>query len=329
MESPKYQRGIQPLNQVFIESLSRDEVFGYEILDWVLPSAQVNGWGLPSHGSATHDSCGSYFMRGCLNVNEHPEKLAVFKPSIKRCFSPLCPECWNSWVFREADRIDDRIKKAIKIDPLFGKPIHFMVSVPRAKWSLPIERLRSESYEVAKRVGFKGGSCIFHPLRETNNGRWYFSPHFHMIGYGWIEGVSNEFKISGWIAKNLRVRKSVFGTAYYQLTHCGVWYGGGIKHSVTWFGALSYSKLPLKKLGLSRPIDSDERGCCPYCGSKLKSLTWFSNNFNSDPPLPCAGIGGFYLAEAENENGYWVEYYFIIPFISARSMLEVSCIDSI
>lgn len=283
--------GILPLRQVKdqLESLTRDEVWGTEILDWTLPDSRVGDWGLPGHGVAK-DSCGTYFMRACLNVDEHPYGLAVFKPMVKRCFDPKCPEDWRAWVKREAERISDRIESAMIQKPWLGQPIHYIESVPQSLWHLSKDQLTQLAYQIGKKVGFLGGSVMYHPFRETEDGRWYFSPHFHFLGFGWIKGdaVGKEYSESGWICKNLGVRKSVFGTAYYQLTHCGVWYGEGKKHSVTWFGELAYNKL-------STPKHLDQVHC-PVCGSPMHKVVWIGAG---DEPLPCAGIDGFYFASGD------------------------------
>lgn len=278
---------ILPYRQVLIESLSKDEAWGTEILDWTLPNERVSGWGLPSHGDSK-DSCGTFFMLGCLNVSDHPDGLAVFKPMVKRCFDPKCPVDWKAWVLREAERISDRIDSAMKQKPWLGKPIHFVVSIPKKDWHLSKDEMCRRAYASSRRTGFLGGSVIYHPFRESIDGRWYFSPHLHFIGFGFISGekCAKEYAKSGWIYHNEGVRKTVFGTAYYQLTHCGVWYGAGKKHSVTWFGELSYNKLKIVRDALDQVL-------CPYCGDPMEILVWTDK---SDSPLPCSGIGGFYLA---------------------------------
>jgi hypothetical protein len=281
--------------QAEIEHLQRDEVWNSEILDWVLPDVKVDNWGLPGHGAARAD-CGSFFMRACFNVDEHPDHLAVFQPFVHRCFDPKCPEDWRFWLLREADRISTRIETAMKQKSWMGTPIHYMESVPQKLWHLSKEKLIHRAYAIAKRNGFLGGACIWHPFRETDDGRWYYSPHFHFLGFGWItEGAMGaELKKSGWLVKNLRIRESsasVFGTAYYQLTHCGVWYGPNKRHSVTWFGELSYNKLKIPK-----SIDDRDQVVCPYCGQPLKSVHWVGDGSS---PLPCSGIGGFYLAPSD------------------------------
>lgn len=291
-----FSKGILPIDQVVLESLSRDAVFGHEIRDWCPPDRQVGGWGLPSHG-VSKETCGTFFMSGCLNISDHPDGQGVFKAKVHRCFSPKCPICWKSWCGREAGRISDRVKAWRG-----GRPIHYMVSPPRRLWGLDPRKLRRKAYIISKKTGFLGGSCIFHPFRlEIGSNRWYFSPHFHFIGYGWISGkkVAEIYASKGWISKNIGIRKTVFGTAYYQLTHAGVWYGENRRHSVTWFGVLSYNKLMIPKR-VSKPV------ACPYCGSKMVTLIWIGEG---DPPLPSAGI---YLACADGwttrMNEFWSNF---------------------
>jgi len=126
--------------------------------------------------------------------------------------------------------------------------------------------LRVKAYVVSKKSGFYGGSCIFHPFREDElTKRWYFSPHFHMIGYGWIEGTKEGYEEHGWIVKNAGLRKTVSGTAMYQLSHAGV---HDKYHTVTWFGSLSYNKLHVEPKRLEEEL-------CPICGSKLHELWYF------------------------------------------------------
>ena len=282
LESPV----ILPLRQLIVESLSKDAVWGSEVLDWELPDSRVGDWGLPGHGESK-ESCGTFFMLGCLNVGEHPDGLAVFKPMIKRCYGPKCPVDWKAWALREAERISDRLDSAMKQKSWVGKPIHFVVSVPKKDWHLFKDAMCKKAYAYSEKVGFLGGSCLYHPFRESVDGRWYFSPHLHFIGFGFIDGkkCALEYEKTGWICHNEGVRKTVFGTAFYQLTHCGVWYGKGKKHSVTWFGEISCSKLKTP-----RHID---QVFCPYCGSALENLVWVGVGAS---PLPCCGIDGFYLA---------------------------------
>ncbi len=40
---------------------------------------------------------------------------------------------------------------------------------------------------MAIRAGIKGAVKMFHAFRRSSDGKtWFYSPHFHMIGYGWV-----------------------------------------------------------------------------------------------------------------------------------------------
>jgi len=131
--------------------------------------------------------------------------------------------------------------------------------------TLEYEDLRRRTYSISKESGFRGGSCIFHPFRENDlTKEWYFSPHFHLIGYGWIQGTKEGYARHGWIVKNVGLRKTVSGTALYQLSHAGI---HEKYHTVTWFGTLSYNKLKVP-----RQLPSKET--CPICGERLRPLIY-------------------------------------------------------
>lgn len=274
-----------------------------------LNSGSVLGWSLPGHGSPYSD-CGSWIFRGCLDVEAHAQERIdqdvagkVFVEVTRRsCLRAVCPICYEKWAGKEAHKIEYRFSQWKGS----GKAIHVMISVPRGLWNVPLEGLRSKIYKVARGVGFFGGSCIPHPFRQIcdycgspkdsftdrclNCGcsefSWVFSPHFHLIGYGWIRGdrVKELYEREGWITKNLGLRDSVIATAQYQLSHAGIKEG---KHTVTWFGAFSYNKLRVVP-------EVQEKPCCPLCGAELVLLRWRGGG---DPPFEEEGE---YLDSPEN-----------------------------
>jgi len=180
------------------------------------------------------------------------------------------------------------------------KIIHWVISPPQDIdiRALGYARARTEAYLHARNVGFKGGCMVFHPFRlrcrkcksriddyskiclscGSRRFEWYPSPHWHAVGLGWIshEGVGVQYKRSGWVVRNLGVRKNVFWTMGYLLSHAGVFNDPNPCkilsrkrkfHVTTWFGILAYSKLSVPKIG-SFP----ER--CPYCQHFLKPLDY-------------------------------------------------------
>jgi hypothetical protein len=192
--------------------------------------------------------------------------------------------------------LEDWLKKA-KL-----KPIHVVLSPdPKTDFSKKMfEKLRCKAYKVAKKSGLFGGIMVFHPYRlhckkcdvaipdynkkcskcQGEDFQWVKSPHFHVVGFGWIKPV---FKETGWVVRNLGVRRSVFWTLQYLLSHAGVFVDPepGFKpktfHTSTWFGKLSYNKL--KSLDLQAPKPS-----CPYCGAVLMPME-FTEGLDRPPPF--------------------------------------------
>ena len=244
-------------------------------------------WGLPGHGEAYAD-CGSWRSKGCLNVEEHNQEgllegmagKVLIRRYKRTCARAECPTCYESWAGKEAGKIEHRLRMA----PRKSRPIHVVVSPSVGDiCRLSYEELRRKCYVVLKKARFLGGSVIFHPFREVETSkRWYFSPHFHALGFGWIQNVKEGYEAHGWIVKNLGLRNTVSGTALYQLSHAGV---HGKRHTITWFGALAYNKL-------SVPARVPPEEVCPICGEKLREL-WY--------------VGPGPIPVLDEEGDFWVD----------------------
>jgi len=275
-----------------IQSEAKEGVFTKT--DEVLGIKYIFGFQLPGHGISRSD-CGEFFTIGCLAHG-------YIEVHVKTCMRADCPVCRQKWAGRLAGRAENRISQVQGLGP----PKHIVVSPPRDRWGLvstDYPRLRREVYKIAKKVGVRGGCLIFHPFRRRcprcgsvpEMGHktclfcgnywfeWYFSPHFHIIGFGWIEGTGAEFLRSGYVVVNVGRRKSVGGTVLYQLSHAGVHLE---YHTITWFGALSYNKLKVEP-------EPRENNTCPTCGARLLPCRWFGEG---ESPL-----------EGEGEGGYWVD----------------------
>jgi hypothetical protein len=249
----------------------------------------------PITGSGeSYANCGSFFTVGCLNVEEHYgisnlvegiDLSGAGKAYLERrknsCHRPICPTCWEDWANREKDRAVERLK-AFVLKGRKLKPIHVTVSISHVDYELPLQKMREKVYKALKAVRMIGGMMIFHPKRQRFDRSWYYSPHFHIIGYGWIQDVRRNYFATGCIVKNVGIRKTVEGTIFYQLSHCGI---SPKHHTITWFGALSYNKLHVE-------YEEKEPSLCPMCGNKLKKLLWYGEG---DPPeLPDVEGIGFY-----------------------------------
>jgi len=257
----------------------RSDIFDqmHESTNWY--TINQDGWHLPATKDA-RDDCGKWFTKGCLNVSAHHNTefsgKVFIKSFQKHCYRADCEICYKKWMARESNKATRRIEKYEKQS---GKPAkHIIVSPPSWKHYTTIKELRKEAYKILKEIGAIGGSVIFHPFRyDKNIKRWYYSPHFHVIGFGWLDGIAETYQKSGWVVKNKGVRDSTFATFYYQLSHAGVRRGN---HTVTWFGDLSYSKLKVEP----EPNLNE----CPLCRAKLR-LVFHYGLFGWTPPPEVEG----------------------------------------
>jgi hypothetical protein len=263
-------------------------------------------WSLPGHGVAYQD-CGHLRYRGCLNVEGHRQSALdleilgkVYVEWYRRSCGRLeCPTCYEKAAALGAHRIAYRLAA---VGRSYGRVIHLIVSPNKRDFGLLYRKLRSKAYKIAKRAGFRGGAAIFHPFRKHPRKGWYSSPHFHFLGYGWINWSKNTYEATGWVVKNVGIRRTVEGTAFYQLSHCGV---STIKtqsidgrsyretHSVTWFGKLAWNKLRIE-------VEAQEIHVCPICGLELVPLLYLGSK-----PLEKEGSGWFEADLFVEKGGSW------------------------
>jgi hypothetical protein len=265
---------------------------------------------LVGHGEQTSANCGKFVsFKGCLHVELHDKttldgvnfKGKVFVRKVHAsCDKPICPVCYKSgWAVREADRITQRIQKASKSQ---GLAEHIIVSVPKTDYGLDFEQLRLKVIQILNSRGVIGGVLIFHGFRyrsyDTINGGirnmrgWYWSPHFHCIGFilngysecrhcpkfesksvitcagctGFEARTRRQFEKDGYIVKVKGERKTIMGTAWYQLNHSSVKREVARFHVATWFGTCSYRKL---KVTIEK-----RKEFCPICRSELVPLKY-------------------------------------------------------
>ena len=226
-------------------------------------------------------------------------KDAVFVKSVYHsCDKPTCPVCFKyGWAVRQATRMEARLKEAAR---RFGLVEHIVASVPHNEYGLSLEALRERAVKILASRGVIGGSMIFHGFRYRNRRMawktglpvgWFWNPHFHVLGFiggeGYgkcrnckyqvektyekcrgcdgFEGVTRrEFEKDGYIVVVLGKRKTIGGTAWYQLNHSSIKRGVKKSHAATWFGVCSYRKLKLingKDVGVKHK--------CPICACDL------------------------------------------------------------
>jgi hypothetical protein len=262
---------------------------------WVLPVDDVGHENYMPVGRAVKSSelCGSWrSYMVCKNTDLHEGKLlhgvdctgkVVVRHKHLWCNKSSCPVCFISgWSVREARAIEGRINEGIRLG--FGKPEHVTVSVALADRDLPEPAMRERSRVALVDRGVIGGCMMFHGYRiDRSRNVLVWSPHFHVLGFikhcfdkcrecvhargdcascdGFKGREVRGYAKDGYLVKVLGSRKTVFGTAHYQLNHATIRVGIKRFQSVTWFGICSYSKFKSVKL--------KAKVLCPVCSSEM------------------------------------------------------------
>ena len=245
-------------------------------------------------------SCGEWAWKGCDNIKGH-EGITFNDTDCTNkgyatnfqmcCFRADCEYCWLTWSYRQASKATRRFEKYKEVSKTKYKPRHIIISVPDWDYGKSKKELsklaRDKLNSVIPKWSTFGGCIIYHPFRnEMIDGKliWYYSPHFHVLGYGWtLPTKSKESKKirRGWIVETVidkdehgnPIERSTFQTLSYQLTHAGI---KKSNHTLTWFGDLSYCKLEIEK-------EDYETGKCPICENILTKCRP-KNEFYFKPP---------------------------------------------
>lgn len=284
------------------------------------PSFSFGNWQLVGHGEKTNEFCGKYFRtKGCLRTDLHAIvtlggknfKNKVYVKLVHHwCFKSSCPVCYRSgWATRAAGNIEARLKEASK---RFGQVEHVVCSIPPKNYNLSFEALCRKAKEILFARGVVGGCLIWHAFRFKMGMGWYFSPHFHVLGFvlggygkcrrcgvspsvqacggcGGFEDRTRKLNaVDGWIVRVLSKRLTVFGTAWYQLHHSSIDSSKKRFHVARWWGVCSYRKLkltPEKRVELC-PVCKHELKWIKYCGKTSfvtdRSSFFYEREFYAD-----------------------------------------------
>lgn len=284
-------------SEAYNRSLSERVQLNRQILEnkyWFLP---VDDRGHENYvpvgrGKRSSDWCGkSRGLLVCKNVEGHKGVTAHGADCSNKVFVRLqhfwcknaqCPVCFiKGWSVRGAKFIVSRLEVGVKRG--FGKIEHVVVSVSEADRDLNESVFRKRSRLALLVCGVLGGCMIFHGYRidrERNCLKW--SPHYHVLGFirgGYdrcrhckggdcyaCDGVEGRcyrvYKDNGYIVRVLEERKTVFGTAWYQLNHATLRIGLKRFHVVTWFGVCGYNNF--KGEGVGAGVVP-----CPACGEEM------------------------------------------------------------
>jgi hypothetical protein len=265
-------------------SLERRVALNRQILDnpywcWAVEDKGHENFMPVGRGLRTSEFCGRWrnFLV-CDNVDVHKGvvvngldfsgKLAVAHEHMW-CHKPSCPVCFiRGYAVREAQAMSARLDVAVERG--FGVVEHLTVSPPKRDHCLPESTLRANCRMALLTRGVIGGSMIFHGFRmDRLRKKLVWSPHYHALVF--IRGGFDvcrecdhlrgdcascpsfkgrevrEYAKDGYLVKCLEKRKTVVGTAFYQLNHATIRVGLKRFHTVTHFGVCGNSKLKGRK----------------------------------------------------------------------------------
>lgn len=238
------------------------------------------GWDLPGRGEPG-SGCGSPVGKIC-------DCCGWYFEVEKECNMKTCPHCWRRWAFLSGKRAGLRAwagwKMVMGSRRRGSRLIHVVVSLKYEGGELDAYKRRT--FEICKEHGIIGGASICHHARERGEGGRIPDGyvHYHIIGiapgnitpgqdqgelFHVIRNEHNGYRGFGRTSEVIRCLQ-------YLLTHAAVKPG---KHTLTWFGALSYNKLSngaLKEFapGLFEYMENVGKTRCPSCGSTEISSAW-------------------------------------------------------
>lgn len=259
---------------------------------------------LPGHGEPGPDcgvpvpyhcnNCGaSYFVESSCMMRECPNCMEKWASREARFAS------WRMWtgaklVARtggEPERAraeqtmtwEDYIKRETE-DPTRGwgwrdcRVLHVVISVPDTRQGIEVSR--KQALAVAKKHNLSGGLMVYHPFRQDDDHQFVLDGfvHYHLIAlvHGDVPPGGTDGRVLFKVIKDaeygnyrgFRDPTGIRRVVHYLLSHCGIIEG---RHALTWWGTLSYNKLPDQFLKDSYPdawlAIHEIRRCCPVCGS--------------------------------------------------------------
>ena len=258
------------------------------------------------HGEVTNANCGRFsgYFYGCLRVELH-NKVGlngvnyagkIYRvPYFHSCNKPSCPICYkHGWAVRLARSIEARLKEGSK---RFGDVEHIVVGLPSTYFHLSLELMKLKVIKGLKNRGVVGGVLIFHGFRlKKPQFYWYWSPHFHVLGYifggfgrcrhchkhwskencngcgGYQDRTFREYEKDSLIMKVKGKRKTVFGTVWYALEHSSHKKGSVRFHVATYFGNISYHKMKVTAEMRKRH--------CPICLHDLVKIRYHGSELD-------------------------------------------------
>ena len=264
-------------------------------------TAGLSVFSLPGQGTPA-DGCGDAVPYHCRT---HDRGFWVRS----HCNERTCPSCYERWAKKAARKASLRVSWGAKVVTqqrlaagLTGRPrlVHVVVSIPELEgWDVP--DYRQACYSLCQEHNIVGGVAVIHPFRKDDYDAQYVPDghvHFHVVGVN-FEDIPPGGR--DYIDKHLVIFKVIPDAEYgdyrgfrsglavereiqYLLSHAGVAEG---VHSLTYFGALAYNKLPESAVSAFYPdclVDETPGVMCPVDGSNDTEVC-YELDFGREPSL--------------------------------------------
>ena len=234
-------------NVLFKQKRNRTSKKEVQLIDWSLPgqdheSAKFKNCGKIARIPTSDGSGSTPIIASCEHDHDH-----YARAKKHCCYQLSCPRCWNDAALRRARAAEIKILShkylSIKRERTVEQKIadkkdlalsHWVLSfyvdsgaVNMARTVRGFNKLREIAKSLLIEAGMKGGAMVFHPWRWNSKTKtWDIGPHFHIIGYGWLNTKSFQDKYSPSI-NLIKVHeheeiRSTFLTVAYLLTHTGI-----------------------------------------------------------------------------------------------------------
>lgn len=238
------------IKEVLYPALQQSKFTNSELNDKVVWGNEKEWITLPGRGKTDYD-CGK--VKYAVNCENHESCGRKATLHYYNCMNVLCPVCYERVCKREAGRITERVMGMggvyKKMGVRLGRLKHIVISPPQKEWGVDFvighwREIRRYAVEILKKYakdGFYGGVLIFHHARRKHEDGsscenpeckrkhiWVWSPHFHYVGYGFLESGRRVYEETGWVVKNVdnvkgkHKKRNLFGTVFYLLTHRAV-----------------------------------------------------------------------------------------------------------
>lgn len=208
-----------------------------------------------------------------------------------------CKVCWSSARTRSADRITDRLEGFSEASGLPWVPWHVDLSPPPEVWGteseVQVEDLIRSARKISAALGVTSAVLIVHGYRirpgkkreaheesikqgldryrycmnqDDPREYLYWSPHFHLMGWGFLENSKKFEERTGWVYHKERTRswEDIPPTVSYLLSHAWLFSPG--KNAYRYWGGLSPTKLAVTQ-DVAWEIQK-----CKVCGKALRRI---------------------------------------------------------